>query len=91
MAAAPACPIQKRRQPEPTLLPCPAALPVAASPACPLQLQGYLHQNGQNRMRSRTYRVGSHVRYGFTFAPAVRPPLESRWVLLRLCICQLSS
>lgn len=55
-----------------------------------LQLQGYLHQNGQNRMRSRTYRVGSRVRYGFTFAPAVRPPLESRWVL-QLGTCQLGS
>jgi hypothetical protein len=29
-------------------------------------------------MRQRTYRVGAHVRYGFTFAAAVRPPAECR-------------
>ncbi|KAL4429159.1 hypothetical protein ABPG77_010138, partial [Micractinium sp. CCAP 211/92] len=39
-------------------------------------LQGYLHQTGQNRMRQRTFRVGSHVRYGFRFAPVVKHPLE---------------
>jgi len=42
------------------------------------QLQCYLYQTSQNRMRQRTYRVGSHVRYGFNFASCVRPPVESR-------------
>ncbi|KAL4443440.1 hypothetical protein ABPG75_011177 [Micractinium tetrahymenae] len=41
-------------------------------------LQGYLHQTGTNRMRQRTFRVGSHVRYGFRFAPAVKHPAECR-------------
>lgn len=44
----------------------------------PPQLQCYLYQTSQNRMRQRTYRVGSHVRYGFTFTQCVRPPVEAR-------------
>ena len=44
------------------------------------QINSYLHLNGQNRLRQRTYSVGHHVRYGFRFEPIVRHPSQSRCV-----------
>lgn len=38
----------------------------------------YLHVNGQNRLRQRTYTVHNHVRYGFRFQNIVKHPAESR-------------
>lgn len=41
-------------------------------------INGYLHMNGQNRLRQRTYTVHNHVRYGYRFQNIVKHPAESR-------------
>eukprot|EP00887_Chlorella_sp_A99_P001604 scaffold8.g1604.t1 len=41
-------------------------------------INGYMLVNSQNRLRQRTYRVGSHVRFGYRFAPIVKHPQQSR-------------
>lgn len=54
--------------------------PPPPDPPLPLaQINSYLHLNGQNRLRQRTYSVGHHVRYGYRFLPIVRHPSQSRW------------
>ncbi len=44
------------------------------------QINCYLHVNGQNRLRQRTYTVHNHVRYGYRFQNIVKHPAESRWM-----------
>jgi hypothetical protein len=56
----------------------PGGLSADADSEIVVVLQCYLYQTSTNRMRQRTYRVGSHVRYGFNFAACVRPPADSR-------------
>ncbi|KAL4447568.1 hypothetical protein ABPG75_004787 [Micractinium tetrahymenae] len=41
-------------------------------------INSYLHVNGQNRLRQRTYTVHNHVRFGFRFQNIVKHPAESR-------------
>lgn len=41
-------------------------------------INGYMLVNSQNRLRQRTYRIGSHVRFGYRFAPIVKHPHLSR-------------
>ena len=45
---------------------------------CAVQINAYLHVNGQNRLRQRTYTVDHHVRYGYDFQPIIRHPADSR-------------
>lgn len=42
-------------------------------------VNGYMLVNSQNRLRQRTYHVGTHVRFGYRFAPIVKHPQQSRW------------
>jgi hypothetical protein len=41
-------------------------------------INAYKFQNGNNMLRQRTYRVGSHVKYGYGFVPMVKHPSLSR-------------
>ncbi|PSC68160.1 E set domain-containing [Micractinium conductrix] len=41
-------------------------------------INSYLHVNGQNCLRQRTYTVHNHVRYGCRFQPIVKHPADSR-------------
>ncbi|EFN59959.1 hypothetical protein CHLNCDRAFT_133057 [Chlorella variabilis] len=41
-------------------------------------INAYLHVNGQNRLRQRTYTVHNHVRYGYHFQNIVKHPAEDR-------------
>lgn len=52
--------------------------PHAPLPFPLFQINCYLHVNGQNRLRQRTYTVHNHVRYGFRFQNIVKHPAESR-------------
>jgi hypothetical protein len=42
-------------------------------------MNSYLHVNGQNRLRQRTYTVHHHVKYGYRFQNVVKHPSDSRW------------
>ena len=41
-------------------------------------INAYKFLNGNNMLRQRTYRVGSHVKYGWGFVPMVKHPSMSR-------------
>lgn len=40
-------------------------------------INAYKFTNGGNMLRQRTYRVNSHIRYGYGFAPMVKHPMMS--------------